>query len=403
MNLKTGTLFWLTTLHAPPSYPTLQNDATCDVLVIGGGEAGALCSYYLSEHGVDTILVEKRKVGLGSTSGNTGMLQYSNDTLMYQLAETLGVDAAVRFYKLCLKAIDDLELITDSLEDKAEFQRRHSLYFASNAQDVKKLEAEYSLQKQHGFPVEYLTRSQIAERFPFEKDAALYSSADAQFSPYRFAHGIIGNLAKKGVRVFEDTEVVSIHHENGMHVFHTANGSVIRAKKAVFATGYETQDRQTTPGTVIGSSYAIATEPLQAFPGYERRELIWETQRPYLYMRTTADNRILIGGLDETVADGTKRDNQLPHKAEQLRQELGQLFPQLADVKVEFMWTAALFSTSDGLPFIGEHPRHPGCYYALGYGGNGSLYSTIAGGIIKDLILYGQHPDAAMFNPGRMG
>jgi glycine/D-amino acid oxidase-like deaminating enzyme len=404
MDLNTGDLYWQAQFPNPPAYPTLEQDVDCDVLIIGGGEAGALSAYFLTQEQLDVVLVEKRKIGSGSTSGNTALLQYSNDTPMYQLAESFDEATAVRFYSLCLDAISQLEEITGRLAIPTEFERRESLYYASNAQHVKKIEAEYTLQKKHGFPVEFLTAQQIGDRFPFRKDCGLYSPADAEINPFRLACSLVDDCAKRGLRVFEDTEVNAVFHENdnGRLHFRTGTGARIRARKALFATGYETQDRQKTPGAVIASTYAIATEPVADFSSWHNRCLIWETARPYLYMRTTADDRILVGGLDETVIQGPKRDNLLTEKATQLLAALYTLFPPLTGVKIAHSWASAFGGTKDGLPFIGEHHQHANCYYALGYGGNGTVYSTIAGQILRDLILGRPNADAAMFSLGRL-
>jgi len=402
MDLHTGTLLWSDTSKDIITYPTIASDQSCDVLIIGGGEAGAMAAHFLTTNHVDCILIEKRRIGYGSSRGNTGLLQFANDAPLWQLVDSIGTEAAVRYYKLCQRAVDMLDAVTDALPDKGEFIRRDSLYYASTANDVKKLEWELELHQRFGFPTELLTKEQIRERFSFEKEAALYTRGDAEINPFRYCRSLIHHAHGRGMRVYEDTEAFSIHHEgDGLH-FHTENGFTIKAKKAVFCTGYETQERQKTPGAVIASSYAIATEPLHAFPGWQDRCLIWETARPYLYLRTTADNRILVGGLDETVADGPKRDNPLPQKADQLLAALKQLFPALGDIRYEYAWASSFGGTKDGLPYIGEHPEHKNCYYSLGYGGNGTAYTTIAGEIIKDLILYGQHPDAALFSLGRM-
>lgn len=402
MDLKEGGLLWVDTFPDAPAYPRLQEDLTCDVVVVGGGEGGANCAYQLSEYGVDTVMLERRRVGYGSTSANTGLIQYSNDAPMHQLAESLGLDVAVRYYKLCQRAVDVLDHMSQTLADPIEFKRRDSLYYASSEKDVKKLEAEYALQTRYGFPVAYWTEEQVAEQFPFRKAAALYATGDAELNPFRFAHALVRHAARKHLRVYEETEVCSIFHENGRVCLRTSEGQIVRAKKAVIATGYEAQENQRTPGAVVESSYAIATEPVRDFSSYASRCLIWETARPYLYMRTTFDDRIVVGGLDESAFEGPKRDNLLPQKAEQLLIELKRLFPAFADLKISHRWTAAFGGTKDGLPFIGEHPFHENCYYALGYGGNGTVYAIIAGEIIKELILHGQHPDAPLFAVERM-
>ncbi|KEO81633.1 NAD(P)/FAD-dependent oxidoreductase [Tumebacillus flagellatus] len=404
MDLNTGELLWKALDPDPPAYPALTEDIDCDVLIVGGGEAGALTSHTLLQENLDVVMVEKRKVGHGSTSGNTALLQYANDTPMYQLAQSKGEAAAVRFYSLCLDAISQLEDITRSLELSTDYERRESLYYASSPQDVKKIQAEFELQKKHNFPVEYLSRQDIRERFPFEKEGGLYSTADAQINPFRLAHALVHDGAKRGMRVYEQTEVTTAFHENdsGRLHFRTSTGALIRARKAVFATGYETQDRQSTPGAVIASTYAIATEPVSDFSTWHKRCLIWETARPYLYMRTTADNRVLVGGLDETAVQGPKRDNLLEDKAAQLLAALYQLFPALTGVKIAYSWASSFGGTKDGMPFIGEHHQHPNCYYALGYGGNGTVYSTIAGQILRDEILGRSNPDAPLFKLGRL-
>jgi len=131
MNLKTGSLLWLDTMPDPPQYPLLEEDIDCDVLVIGSGVAGALISFYLQEQGLKTVVVDKRKVGMGSTSANTGLLQFGNDKHMTAFMNTFGASEGVRFYNLCKSAIDKLEHICASLELDSHFRRRDSLYYAS--------------------------------------------------------------------------------------------------------------------------------------------------------------------------------------------------------------------------------------------------------------------------------
>lgn len=143
MDLSTGKMLWQETYTNPPDYPSLEENISCDVVVFGGGEAGALCSYYLSEQGLDTVLVEKRKIARRSTGANTGLLQFSSDMSLHQMVQVHGHDNAVRFYKLCRTAVDDLESIAGSLGESTEFARRPSLYYASKATDVKHVIDEY--------------------------------------------------------------------------------------------------------------------------------------------------------------------------------------------------------------------------------------------------------------------
>ncbi|ARU63952.1 amino acid oxidase [Tumebacillus avium] len=397
MNLKTGPLLWLDSLPEPPQYPRLEEDISCAVLVIGGGEAGALTSYHLHQAGVDVVLVDRRTIGFGSTSANTGLLQFGNDKPLTSCINTFGEANGVRYYKLCEKAVGDLETLSGQLEIFPDYVRRDSLYYATNAEDVPALQKEYEALKQYGYDVTYLQKADIEQKFSFSKAAAIYARGDAEINPYKLANGLTLTAHKKGMRVYQETEITTHITQDDHLVFFTKDRRQIKAQKAVIATGYETQEIKRNSNALINSSYAIATQPLDDFPGWHNRCLIWETARPYLYIRTTADNRILAGGLDEATNIEAERDAKLLHKKDLLLQEVQQLFPQLPDLRVDYFWSAAFGETHDGYPLIGTQPEFPHCYFPLGYGGNGTVYSTIAAQVLTGLITEGRHPDADMF------
>ena len=114
--------------------------------------------------------------------------------------------------------------------------------------------------------------------------------------------------------------------------------------------------------------------------------LIWNTADPYLYLRTTIDNRIILGGRDEEFYNPEKRDKLLQKKQQQLEKDFIKLFP---DTKFEtaFSWTGTFGTTKDGLPFIGEYKKLPNSYFALGFGGNGITFSLLAAKYISELYL----------------
>src|SRR4051794_17235562 len=85
------------------SYPRLDRDCRCDVVIVGGGITGALIAYYLSHAGLDTVLVDKRDIGTGSTCASTGFLQYEVDVPLTELVQRVGEPRAVRSYTLCLE------------------------------------------------------------------------------------------------------------------------------------------------------------------------------------------------------------------------------------------------------------------------------------------------------------
>ena len=114
-------------------------------------------------------------------------------------------------------------------------------------------------------------------------------------------------------------------------------------------------------------------------------------------MRTTSDDRVLVGGEDDGVVDGRKRDQQLSAKTARLLSKFRRRFPG-KEIEPAFQWAGAFGSTKDGLAYIGPHPAFPNGYFALGFGGNGITFSQIAAKLLADLFLGRANPDAAIFS-----
>lgn len=105
-------------------------------------------------------------------------------------------------------------------------------------------------------------------------------------------------------------------------------------------------------------------------------------------MRTTVDNRIIIGGLDEDTNIAEERDSKLIHNKEKLLYEFNKLFPNIT-VKPESYLSAFYGGTHDGLPIIGMYEDFPNCYFIYAYGDNGLVYSMVLSKIIRDVIIKG--------------
>lgn len=115
---------------------------------------------------------------------------------------------------------------------------------------------------------------------------------------------------------------------------------------------------------------AAISEPLESFDGWWEQCLLWETARPYFYMRTTADGRALVGGEDDPFRNPERRDRLVPKKTEKLAARFREMFPRI-DFEVAFAWAGTFGETKDGLAYIGAVPELPHCLFALGFGGNG--------------------------------
>src|SRR5690606_5958833 len=122
----------------------------------------------------------------------------------------------------------------------------------------------------------------------------------------------------------------------------------------IIACGYESQNYLPEKVTELNATYAIVSTPMESQPIWYRNCLIWETKTPYLYLRTTADGRILVGGRDEASCHPEKRDELLPMKRMALANDFHALFPDIP-FEVDFAWAGTFSETADGLPFIGSY------------------------------------------------
>ncbi|WP_316246819.1 NAD(P)/FAD-dependent oxidoreductase [Paenibacillus ihumii] len=398
MKLHSGNFAWQeTNLPDTALYPALQQSLSCDCLIIGGGISGALCAYLLAESGINAVLIDKRTIASGSTLANTGLLQFTNDKMLTAMIHTFGEEPAVRFYGMCREAVDKLIRLSHSLGEEARFIHRSSLYYASTEEDTRSLYEEYHTLRKYRFPVEWWDAALIAERFPFHKPGAIFHHASAEGNPFAFVHGLIEAAISRGVAVFENTEATGFDFREHS-VLCRAGKHMIQAKHVIFATGYETQQFHKAKGAYLTSSYVMVTEPVRQFNDWFERCLIWETARPYLYLRTTPDNRIMIGGLDEPLSGGKLDKARYLHQGEQLLKRLHGLFPDKRELKAAYAWGAVFGQSRDGLPFIGTHPEYPRCYFVEGYGGNGTVYSLIAAEMITDVIAGKARPDMEWFS-----
>ncbi len=401
MDLISGTPFWSLRNGLLASYPALEESVECEVAVLGAGVTGALVAWHLAEAGADVVVVDKRDVATGSTSASTCLLQYEVDTPLHRLVKLVGEDHAVRAYRVCHAALGKIAKLDRLLGGGHGFKRTESVQGASRAAHVPGLRGEVALRRQHGFDVEWWSRAQLARLSTLPYAGALLARDAAQIDAHRFTHSLLRAAVAKGARIFDRTRITRRKTIPRGIALRTERGHAIRARHLVVATGYETAPYLADPLTTLMGTYALVTEPCNAFAGWPGDRLIWETARPYVYLRRTDDGRALIGGYDEPTGDPRRRAALLARKTALLARRFHQLLPDVP-CEVAYSWGGVFAETPDGLPYIGAHPRVPHTFFALGYGGNGITFSVIAAEIIRDLVCEDRSRDAELFRFDRV-
>jgi glycine/D-amino acid oxidase-like deaminating enzyme len=396
MDLVSPRPFWPLKNGLLSVYPALKQDLKCDVVVLGAGITGAFIAHCLAEEGLDIVVVDKRDVCAGSTSANTALLQYELDASLVDLSKRMGRSDAEQVYRVCYDTITAIECLVSTEKMACVYQPRKSVYLASRRSDVPLLREECKARQAIGIEVECCDEEQVRAQFSFSRPAALVSARAAELDSHRLAHALLALAACRGARIFDRTLVKKYHTESQEVLLETDRGCKLVAKHAVFATGYESQEFLPHRIVQLKSTYALASEPLAEFPGWWERCLIWETMRPYLYLRTTDDNRALVGGGDDDFHSPIRRDRRVNTKTDRLAARFAEMFPAI-ELEVAFRWAGTFGETKDGLPYIGQIRQMPHSHFALGFGGNGITYSLIAAEIIRDALLQRPNCNARLF------
>lgn len=402
MDLKSGYPFWAVKNGLMQAFPKVSSDIACDVAVVGGGITGALIAHALSSHGHAVAVVEQRDIGWGSTAASTALLQYEIDTHMIDLAKRYGEAQAVAAYRACADAIPALQALARKLGD-VDFARMSSLYYASRRRDVAAMREECDLRRRHGFDVRWLERDALRAGYAIDAPGAILSALAARVDPYRMAYRLLAAVSKRGGAVYDRTSIDTLHPTARGVALHTTDGVRIRAKHVVLAAGYANQRWLRARVARNRSSYAFITDPIDAdVLGPLRDTMVWESARPYLYLRSTGDRRLLVGGEDDAVDIPSRRDRRVEGKARRLRKKVEALFPHLP-MQPAFSWAGTFAETEDGLPFFGPHPQlGPRVHFAMAYGGNGITYSMIGAELLRARIERRKHPLAAFFSFERL-
>ncbi len=318
----------------------------------------------------------------------------------YKLSEYVGEANAVKSYKLCRQAIYEIAAICKQLHPAFDFHIRPSLHYASFKNDKDDLYREFQLRQKNGFHVDWLEPGDVQDMFGFTTPGAILSADGGEVDAYLLTHALLKSVKRRGHRIFSNTNIRDIAYGKHQVTLTTDAGLVIKAKKLIIASGYESL--KYVPGKIaeIHTTYALVSEALPEKYLWHKNSLVWETAQPYMYFRIVNKDRILLGGKDDNFHNQHILDSTIKSKTASLLHSFSRKMKDVP-IKADFSWAGAFAVTKDGLPYIGSIPKRPNTYFALGYGGNGITFSAIAAEIIRDAIMNRKNDNAHLFGFNR--
>ena len=385
VKLRRGRSIWLPAPDRAARYPLLRGHHDTDIAIVGAGMTGAMIAALFAEAGVRVMVVDAARAGHGSTAASTALLLQEPDYTLSALGSLYSSARARRLWQLSHEATAAFIKTIKRFKISCDFTTRDSIYYTLDHHATLRRDCEQ--RKRAGFAGKLLDPDTMRTITGIENATGILTKGNARLNPVKACRGLLKAATRKGARVFERSEVRRVRPVDAGVRLYCPNGT-IDAKQVVIATGYATKYFRPLAGRFrMRRTYVLATDRINA--RVRRRiglndVMLWDTERPYHYVRWTDDGRLLLGGEDRPVKPGVSRGSQFAKAAQELREYFDTVLPPLQDVGVSGAWEGLFAMTPDGLPFIGPHRRYPRHLFALGYGGNGMSFAALAARILLE-------------------
>lgn len=376
------TTYYSATANSRPDFPVLSGDISVDICVIGAGYTGLLTALELSEKGYTVAVLEARQVGYGASGRNGGQIATGYQPGMIQTEKIVGKEDAEKLWRFSMEAT---QLLRDriSRHQIACDLKNGELYTAAKARHVGWLQQEQAhCESKYGFTAyQWVTRDGLANYLQSTRyHGALLDHHGGHLHPLNYALGLAAAAREAGILLFENSPAIEIVPGQLPRVKTDAGQitaeSVILAGNAYMEGLSKSLEKRIMPVR----TYIIATEPLE--PDRARQLMktdacVSDTNSNLDYFRMSADHRLLYGGRDYV---GDPRGDQTAL----LRRHMLHTFPQLSDLKIDYIWSGKVAVTRHLLPDFGQAGNN--LYYVQGYSGQGLPLSAMAAKALAEAV-----------------
>jgi glycine/D-amino acid oxidase-like deaminating enzyme len=397
--------YWLTTVKMPAAQ-SRPLPANADVAIIGAGFTGLSAALALAKRGAKVVVLETETIGWGASSRNGGMVLTGLKLGVNKLISMYGRELTRRMYAASLETIDTVERIVKEESIACDFARKGHLevackpaHFAGYARQAEVIAREFNHQLRV-VPRDQLS-SEIGSDIYF---GGMVDEISAGLNPARYVAGLGAAAMRAGAQIYERTRLQNIQRESrgGAPGFklNSSQGAIWARNVLVGTSGYTGAATPALRKKIIPiGSFIITTEVLPESLARElspRNRQIYDSKNYLYYYRLTPDNRMLFGG---RAAFFPETDQTIRKSAEILQRGMIDVYPQLRDTKVEYVWGGTLDFCFDIMPHAGQMD---GIYFAVGYAGHGVAMATYQGQKMAEWIVEGKtdNPFAEIPFPG---
>ncbi len=395
-------IYWHTTVQMPDDSNPTPVPSEVDFAIIGGGYTGLSAARTLAKQGAKVVVLEAETMGWGASSRNGGMTLTGLKPAMQTVIKKYGRELAKSLFQASLDSVDTVEQIVKEENIDCGFERTGHLLAANKPKHFDALKDEVDfMAKEFNHKVHLVPPGEMRSEIGSDiYHGALVDDASAGLNPAQFVAGLARGAENAGALLCARARVSRLERSQKRFVIETARGS-LSAKSVLAATsGYTGNATRKLQRKIIPiGSFIIATERLSDELAHElspHNRMIFDYKHFLNYFRLW-DNRMIFGG---RAAFSPETTDTIKQSGAILRREMIQVYPQLKDVKVEYVWGGTLDFAFDMMTHVGELD---GVFYSLGYAGHGVAMGTHLGVKVAEGMLAGnlkENPFAQFKFPG---
>ena len=370
----------------PPVAEPLRGDLQADVVVVGAGYSGLSSAIELAQRGYKVVVLEADRICSGASGRNGGQTIVGFASGQDPFESQLGPAQARLAWDMSIEAI---HLVDERIAQfNIECDRvKGYIYVADSARKARALEAEVDkLARHYGFTSEMARGSDVQAHIQSPLYcASAFETTSGHLHPLKYGLGLARAAQSLGVQIFEHSAVTSLQRGD-LLIARTAQGSV-RARFGVLAGNctlpeYGVQVAPDIAARVMPvGTYMISTAPLD--PALCKSLIpstaaVCDNNFILDYFRFSADHRLLFGG---RVSYSTRTPAKLQAV---MAQRMGEVFPQLKGVPIEFVWGGFVDISMNRAPDFGRLGGN--LYYLQGFSGHGVALTGLAGRLVAQSV-----------------
>ena len=363
--------------------PPLTGECRVDVAVVGAGVAGCSAALHFARQGYDVAVLEAHRVGFGASGRSGGQLIFGLAVGQKSLVAQVGRENARRLFAMSVEALDLTQSLIRDHGIECDYRPNH-VHVATKPRHLEELrDWERELHDEYDYrSARLLDRAELAEHVRSERYlGGLIDSRSGHLHPLKYTQGLARAAEAAGARIFEQTTALGFA-EGGEVTVHTEHGTVRCRHLVLCANAYIGMLSPRLARRILGvGTYIIATRPMdeaRARALLPSDAAIADLNWILDYFRLSADRRLLFGGRVSYSA------LQPPRLAESMHRRLARIFPQAADLEVEYAWGGYLDITMSRAPDFGR--LAPNIFYLQGFSGHGMSLTALAGKLVAEAV-----------------